>query len=262
MQLAPPMHALYLDDEHNALKSLRQALSGRGIKLTRFSKPDALLAIAPSSGADVILLDYDLGDTDGLTVFQALRAKGVTTPCILYTGKADEDERIQAYRMGFMEVIRKGTSPAEIAAILFSVLRHRSEPPPQKSTSSLTLDANSGELRSPTSDHHIQLENQQLKLFTLVVTHGPLRRKDLAPKLFEEPYPKEDDACERMENRITQAIGRLDKALGLFEPLLDCHGGLVRLTAKVTLTASGTFPAARPTVKQAAAATRPHQRAS
>ncbi len=259
------MHALYLDDEPKILASLRQALSGRGIKLTCFSKAEALLAIAPSSGADVILLDYDLGDTDGLTVFQALRAKGVTTPCILYTGKADEDERIQAYRMGFIEVIRKGTSPAEIAAILFSILRRRSEPPPQKSTSSLTLDANSGELRSPTSDHHVQLENQQLELFTLIATRGLLRRKDVAPALFEEPYPEDDDARKRMENRITQAIGRLDKALGLFEPLLDSHGGLVRLTAKVTLIKSGTFPAARPTVKQAAAptpATKRHQRAS
>ena len=61
------MHALYLDDERDALKSLRRGLSGYGIKLTCFSEPDALLAIAPSSDADVILLDYDLGDTDGLT---------------------------------------------------------------------------------------------------------------------------------------------------------------------------------------------------
>ena len=260
------MHALYLDDERDALRSLRQALSQRGIKLTCFNKPDALLAIAPSSDADVILLDYDLGDTDGLTVFQALRAKGVTMPCVLYTGKASEDERIQAYQMHFAEVIRKGTSPAEIAAILFSVLRYRSEPPPRRSTPrSLTLDANSGDLRSATSDHHVQLEHQQLKLFTLLATHGPLRRNDLAPKLFEEPYPEDDDVRKRMDDRITQAIRRLDKALGLFEPLLDCHGGLVMLTANVTLTASGTFPAARPTVKQAAAptpATKRHQRAS
>ena len=260
------MHALYLDDERDALKSLRRGLSGYGIKLTCFSKPDALLAMAPSSNADVILLDYDLGDTDGLTVFQALRAKGVTTPCILYTGKANENDRIQARRMGFVEVIRKGTSPKEIAGILPSVLRLRSEPPPKRSSPhSLILDANSGELRSATSDHHVRLENQQLKLFTLLATHGPLRRKDVAQALFKEPYPEDDDARKRMENRITQAIRRLCRALGDLECLLDSHGGLVRLTANVTLTASGTFPAARPPVKQAAAptpATKQHKRAS
>ncbi len=260
------MHALYLDDNPKILAVLQRALRSHAIKLTCFSKVDALLAIAPSSDADVILLDYDLGATDGLTVFQALRAKGVTTPCILYTGKANEDERIQARRMGFVEVIRKGTSPKEIAAILFNIQNLHSEPPPKRSNPhSLTLDANSGELRSATSDHHIRLENQQLKLFTLLATHGPLRRKDVAPALFNEPYPKDDDARERMENRVTQAIRRLDKALGLFEPVLDSHGGLVRLTAKVTLAASGTFPAIGPAIRQAAAPTAPtwrHKRAS
>ncbi len=257
------MHALLLDDEPKVLASVRQALSGRGIKLTCFSKADALLAIAPSSDAEVILLDYDLGATDGLTVFQALRAKGVTTPCILYTGKAKEDDRIQARRAGFVEGIRKGTSPKEIAAILFSVLRRCSDPPAERSAPhSLTLDANSGKLRSPTSDHRIQLENQQLKLFTLLVTSGPLRRKDLAPKLFKEPYPEDDDAGKRMDDRITHAIRRLCKALGDLECLVDCHGGVVMLTARVALTASGTFPATRPAVKQAAAPTKRHKRAS
>ncbi len=238
------MHLLYLDDEPGILTSLRRALSPRGIRVTCFESAESLLAIAPSSDADVILLDYHLGETDGLTVFRALRAKGVTTPCVLYTGKAGEKERTLAYDLGFAAVVQKPMPAGELAALLRKVVRDsgRATATSRKTAQPITLDPETGEV----SDGTLRVEvrgRQRALLLLLVRSESGIRRQDIAPRLFGVAYPESSDLAHTMDDRISKVVQRLRKALGSFERLLDCQDGRVRLSAKITIAKSGTYQA-------------------
>ena len=239
------MHLLYLDDEPGILTSLRRALSPRGIRVTCFESAESLLAIAPSSDADVILLDYHLGETDGLTVFRALRAKGVTTPCVLYTGRAGEKERTLAHDLGFAGVAGKPTPPGEFAAQLRALVRSaagaanapRADAPPR-----LILDPEAGTLTD--GSERVDVRGRQRALLLLLVRSGSgIHRQDIAPRLFGVAYPEAPNLAHTMDERISKVVQRLRKALGSFERLLDCQDGRVRLTAKITIARSGTYQA-------------------
>ena len=242
------MHILYLDDDRKMLACLRRALAARGIRMTCFATAGELLAIAPSSDADVILLDYHLSDTDGLTVFKALSAKGVTTPCVLYTGVADEKQRTLAHDLGLAAVVPKSMPPGELAALLRNLLRPRLGPeaaPARDTPRGITLDPESGELTDGSARAH--LRKQQLSFLMLLArTDSGFPRQEIAPRLFGVDFPADPELAHRMEDRIAKAVRRLRSALGDFERLLDCQAARVRLTAKVTIVKSGTYRAVAP----------------
>ncbi len=240
------MHVIYLDDEEKSLVGLRRSLSPLGMSVACCSTVESLMAAAPHSDVDVIVLDYELGHTNGIAVYDALRERGVTTPCVLYTGRAPETVRIRAHERGFAAVVQKSTlSAREFAAILRKVAYAALTPPsrPAVRASSLDFDLETGTL-SDGAEQRTRLRGQSAALFTFVVRHGPrIQRVDIAKKFFQLEYPEDVDGRRTVDDRISKAVKRLREGLGAFASLLTTETGYVELTAKVTITRSGNYPA-------------------
>jgi len=63
---------------------------------------------------DVILIDYRLGDHDGLELLRHARFNGVTAPLILLTGQGDGDIDLAAMRAGAADYLVKGEIDASL----------------------------------------------------------------------------------------------------------------------------------------------------
>ena len=74
---------------------------------------DALQALATSTH-DVCLIDYRLGEHDGLELLRHARELGVTAPLILLTGQGGGDIDLAAMRAGAADYLVKGTIDASL----------------------------------------------------------------------------------------------------------------------------------------------------
>jgi diguanylate cyclase (GGDEF)-like protein/PAS domain S-box-containing protein len=112
-----PVRLLLVEDDEDDYVLTRELLSDA--KHTRFeldwiaSYDEALTALA-SSTHDVCLIDYRLGEHDGLELLLHARALGVRAPMILLTGQGTGDIDLLAMRAGAADYLVKGAIDAPL----------------------------------------------------------------------------------------------------------------------------------------------------
>lgn len=80
-------------------------------------------AIDNASVADLVVLDLGLPDMDGLEVARAIRAKGLTTPVLVLTARADEVDLVVGLDAGADDYVTKPFRLAELLARVRALLR-------------------------------------------------------------------------------------------------------------------------------------------
>lgn len=102
---------LVVDDDEDDFVLLRDAIT-EGLGAACFtleytpSFVDALSLIGKKD-FDVFLLDYRLGEEDGLQLLQEIRSRGIASPIILLTGQGDEDLVVSAFKAGASDYLPK-----------------------------------------------------------------------------------------------------------------------------------------------------------
>jgi two-component system response regulator YesN len=87
---------------------------------------------------DIVLTDFDLPDTDGLTMLDRLRAVLPDSALVLYTGAWTHDLERAARLNGADDCLDKTVAPSQlIAALRSSVAERRGEPVTQPSSSAV-----------------------------------------------------------------------------------------------------------------------------
>ena len=81
---------LIVDDDANFCRTLRDILESRGYRVETEDDPGRVLTHMEKNYRLVVVLDLKLGNTDGLDVLKAIRAKYPTKPVLLVTGYKDE----------------------------------------------------------------------------------------------------------------------------------------------------------------------------
>ncbi len=71
---------------------------------------------------DVILMDLELPDSNGLDLVERLRSRGIKTPVIVMTGRGTEKTAVRAFRLGVRDYLIKPFRPDQIAAAIEDAL--------------------------------------------------------------------------------------------------------------------------------------------
>lgn len=119
------MHICIVDDNPLVARQLRQFLREEGATLVeQFTEPRAALERCRREPPDLILLDYNMPDVDGLKFIGRLRSSevGESIPVVMLTGWALQGLTDRARQMGVLEVVDKPIHASSSLAKLHAAL--------------------------------------------------------------------------------------------------------------------------------------------
>jgi two-component system nitrogen regulation response regulator NtrX len=121
---------LVLDDEKNIRKSIEIALEQEGLRVLAAHDVASALRTLHELIVDVLILDIQLGEIDGLTFFRKVQADGLAVPTIFISGHATLTEAAEAVKIGGFDFLEKPFSAEKIAVTVrrcleMSLIRER-----------------------------------------------------------------------------------------------------------------------------------------
>ncbi len=135
-------HILVVDDDPGVREMLEEYLQDRGYRVTAAENGQSMLNSFEEGGIDLIVLDLNLPDNDGLGLARSLRERSYI-PIIMVTGQGDEIDRIIGLEMGADDYVAKPFSPRELLARIKAVLR-RVRLPSETATEETALGQSNG----------------------------------------------------------------------------------------------------------------------
>jgi two-component system alkaline phosphatase synthesis response regulator PhoP len=113
---------LIVDDEPKIVKQARDYLAQSGFHVLTAGDGRTALAVARREHPDMVVLDLNLPEMDGLEVCRALRRES-DVPIIMLTARVQETDRLIGLELGADDYITKPFSPRELVARVRAVLR-------------------------------------------------------------------------------------------------------------------------------------------
>ena len=116
---------LIVDDEYGVRSGIRQILEMDGYQVVDAETGQEALALLDAAPVDVALLDYRLPDIDGLTLLEAIKARGLDLSTCMITAYANIDTAIAATRQGIDFFLPKPFSPEDLLGVVETLVSHK-----------------------------------------------------------------------------------------------------------------------------------------
>ena len=126
---------LIVEDNADLAAGIQYNLSLEGYETCIAEDGRRALTVAEQWSPDVILLDLMLPELDGYQVLQTLRARGVKTPVVILTAKAEEADKVRGFRLDADQYVTKPFGVLELLERVRALLRRSARdsaaaPPP------------------------------------------------------------------------------------------------------------------------------------
>lgn len=123
--MSPPSLVLIVDDQPDSRRALEEILDHQGYQLEFVEAGSEALDVAARLAPDLILLDEQLADIDGVQVVRQLRghAKLADVPIVLMMTRVDRDARLRGLQSGADDLISRPLDRAEVRARVRSITR-------------------------------------------------------------------------------------------------------------------------------------------
>lgn len=112
---------LLIEDDPAISEPLARAFGREGYQVRALGTGRA--ALAEVDDADLVVLDLGLPDMDGLDIAREMRGRGMTTPILILTARADEADMVTGLDAGADDYVVKPFRLAELLARVRALLR-------------------------------------------------------------------------------------------------------------------------------------------
>jgi DNA-binding response OmpR family regulator len=208
-------HILIVEDDAKVRLLLRRCFEGEGYRVSEAASGTAAVKLLASGSFDLVTLDLNLPDGDGLTVGREIRARS-QVPIIMVTGKADTIDRVVGLELGADDYITKPFHVREVLARVRAVLRRtstgRPEPGAAARDEELTfegwvLDVAKRELTSP-AGKGCELTTGEFDLLKAFATHAKrvLSRDQIMDLLRGHDWNPVDRSIDNLVVRLRRKI--------------------------------------------------------
>lgn len=123
----PPKHIAVVDDEPGMRKLIEDYLDLQGFRVTACTGGQALRRLIGAEPVDLIVLDLNMPEEDGLSIIRHVKAT-TAIPVILLTATASATDRVVGLELGADDYLAKPCELRELLARIRTVLR-RAAPP-------------------------------------------------------------------------------------------------------------------------------------
>jgi len=163
---------LIVEDDPEMARFLADSLAAEGYDVEWAADGLTGLSAARAADFDAIILDRMLPALDGLSVIQALRSEGNTTPVVFLSAIGTADERVRGLRAGSDDYLVKPFELAELMARLDIIhRRHAASPaaPTRLFAADLSLDLLSS--RAVRAGEPLLLQPRAMQLLEYLMRH-------------------------------------------------------------------------------------------
>lgn len=116
------MRVLIIDDHALFRFGLQELLTHRDVEVVAaVGDGQEGLSIAANESLDVILLDMRMPQMSGIDVLSALKKNGCSVPVVILTTSANEDDLVEALRLGARGYLLKDMEPDELPRTLATI---------------------------------------------------------------------------------------------------------------------------------------------
>lgn len=103
------LHLLLIDDNPDdrtlVVRELRRTFSD--LQIDQVADAEGLTQALQTSGFDLVITDYQLRWTDGLTVLRAIKARWPDCPVVMFTATGSEEVAVEAMKAGLNDYVLK-----------------------------------------------------------------------------------------------------------------------------------------------------------
>lgn len=187
----PALRVLVVENHAGAADALVQELRRHGYLAT--SVGTGAMALQAHRAADLVLLDLDLPDLDGLEVCRRIRAAG-DVPIITVTARGAELDRVLGLQAGSDDYVVKPYGFRELLARMEAVMRRTRRPAhaagsrPIVSHGPLRMDGDTRE--SLLDGRRVDLTPKEFDLLYLLVAQsgGTVSRRELMSRVWDDDW--------------------------------------------------------------------------
>ncbi|WGV17934.1 response regulator transcription factor [Fuscovulum ytuae] len=201
------MRIMLVEDDRPLAEALTTLLVTAGYAVDTVHDGASAEALGAAERFDLVILDLNLPEMDGLSVLRALRGRSDDAAVMILTARGAPEDRVRGLNLGADDYLTKPFDVAEFEARVRSLLRRQAG----LRTSSLTLGDVTLDLISRrffTPDGPIDLPARELALCELLFTRAG---KVVSKETIVQSLTSLDDSLS--DNAIEQYISRLRRRL-------------------------------------------------
>lgn len=162
------MRILIAEDEVSIAKALKAMLEKNNYTVDMVYDGTAALDCALAADYDAFVLDIMMPGMDGITLLREIRSRGIGTPTLFLTAKAEVEDRVAGLDAGADDYLAKPFAASEFLARVRALVRRSDSYAPSVLTlGHTTLDCNEYVLRTEQRPQGVRLGNKEYQLMEL-----------------------------------------------------------------------------------------------
>ncbi len=216
------MHVLLIEDDTEAARFLVKGLRESGYTVEHAADGRAGLAQSCNGQFDLVITDRMLPHVDGLSVIEAMRAKGIATPVLVLSALGGVDDRVRGLKAGGDDYLTKPFAFAELLARIEALLRRHPGAPHTTRLKVTDLEFDLIARRVTRAGRELDLTARELKLLEYLMRRAGqvVTRTMLLEGVWDLHFDPQSNLIDVHISRLRQAIDR-----GTDQPLIHTVRG-------------------------------------
>ena len=181
------MRLLLVEDEKRMVQALCEILRQEKYEVDHYANGLDGLAAIESDIYDIIILDVMLPGMNGYEIAKKARHKGIRTPILMLTAKADLDDKVTGLDSGADDYLTKPFMTKELLARLRALSRRNiNTVDGTLSYGDILLDINTSTLSCTTNSQSVRLSEKEYRILEYLIANSGqiLTREQLAVKIW------------------------------------------------------------------------------
>jgi len=181
------MRLLLIEDEKRMAQALCEILRLEKYEVDHFANGLEGLSAIESSVYDIVILDVMLPGMNGYEIAKQARQKGIRTPILMLTAKAELDDKVTGLDSGADDYLTKPFMTKELLARLRALGRRNINTPDGTLTyGDISLDTNTSTLSCTRNGQSVRLSEKEYRILEYLISNSKqiLTREQLAVKIW------------------------------------------------------------------------------
>ncbi len=208
-------HIFVVDDEKNIRDLIAKYLESEGYKVTLFDKGTNVKGEVDRLDPDLIVLDINMPEVDGLAVCKEIR-KTSEIPIIFVSARDEEFDRILGLELGGDDYMAKPFSPRELMVRIKTVLKRTygsESSSSEKIVRDLAIDYEKRVVKK--SDQELKFTTKEYELLEFFIRNInlPFTREQLIEKIWGYDYLGDLRVIDDLVKRIRRKLKQVDSCV-------------------------------------------------